>query len=485
MFESLSGKFAGALGALRSRGKISEKDINAAVIDIRSALLEADVALEVVEDFTQKVEGKSLALLETLQAGSNQAQAIFDVVNQELTEILGGGARRIRFAKNPPTVIMLAGLQGAGKTTLAAKLAKFYKDQGETPILIASDLQRPNAVNQLQVVGQSVGVPVFAPEPGNGIGNPVRVAQDGIKFAQSKLHSMVIVDTAGRLGVDQDLMQEAIAIRDAVSPQEILFVVDAMIGQDAVRTAKAFQDGVGFDGVVLTKLDGDARGGAALSIASLTGKPIMFASTGEKISDFDIFYPERMASRILGMGDVATLAEQAKKAFDGDSAKKLEDKFAAGEDFTLDDFLEQLEAMSKMGSMGKLLGMLPGAGAMKKQIENFDESEITRTKAIVQSMTPLERRDLKVLNGSRRARIALGSGRKVSEVNALADKFTAAQKMMKQMRNGGGMPQMNGARGMALPPGMPGLPAAPKKAAPIQKKKSKSGNPAKRALEEG
>ena len=485
MFESLSGKFAGALGALRSRGKISEKDINAAVIDIRSALLEADVALEVVEDFTQKVEGKSLALLETLQAGSNQAQAIFDVVNQELTEILGGGARRIRFAKNPPTVIMLAGLQGAGKTTLAAKLAKFYKDQGETPILIASDLQRPNAVNQLQVVGQSVGVPVFAPEPGNGIGNPVRVAQDGIKFAQSKLHSMVIVDTAGRLGVDQDLMQEAIAIRDAVTPHEILFVVDAMIGQDAVRTAKAFQDGVGFDGVVLTKLDGDARGGAALSIASLTGKPIMFASTGEKISDFDIFYPERMASRILGMGDVATLAEQAKKAFDGDSAKKLEDKFAAGEDFTLDDFLEQLEAMSKMGSMGKLLGMLPGAGAMKKQIDNFDESEITRTKAIVQSMTPLERRDLKVLNGSRRARIALGSGRKVSEVNALADKFTAAQKMMKQMRNGGGMPQMNGARGMALPPGMPGLPAAPKKAAPIQKKKSKSGNPAKRALEEG
>jgi signal recognition particle subunit SRP54 len=485
MFESLSGKFAGALGALRSRGKISEKDINAAVIDIRSALLEADVALEVVEDFTQKVEGKSLALLETLQAGSNQAQAIFDVVNQELTEILGGGARRIRFAKNPPTVIMLAGLQGAGKTTLAAKLAKFYKDQGETPILIASDLQRPNAVNQLQVVGQSVGVPVFAPEPGNGIGNPVRVAQDGIKFAQSKLHSMVIVDTAGRLGIDQDLMQEAIAIRDAVTPQEILFVVDAMIGQDAVRTAKAFQDGVGFDGVVLTKLDGDARGGAALSIASITGKPIMFASTGEKISDFDIFYPERMASRILGMGDVATLAEQAKKAFDGDSAKKLEDKFAAGEDFTLDDFLEQLEAMSKMGSMGKLLGMLPGAGAMKKQIENFDESEITRTKAIVQSMTPLERRDLKVLNGSRRARIALGSGRKVSEVNALADKFTAAQKMMKQMRNGGGMPQMNGARGMALPPGMPGLPAAPKKAAPIQKKKSKSGNPAKRALEEG
>ena len=477
MFDSLSSKFAGAFGALRARGKISEKDIELTTTEIRQALLEADVALDVVEVFTAQVQTRSLELLSTLQAGTNQAQAIFDVVNQELTQILGGGARRIRFAKKPPTVIMLAGLQGAGKTTLAAKLAKFYKDQGETPILVASDLQRPNAVNQLQVVGKSVGVPVFAPEPGNGVGNPVTVARDAIAFATAKLHSMVIVDTAGRLGVDQELMNEAIAIRDAVSPDEILFVVDAMIGQDAVRTAQAFQDGVGFDGVVLTKLDGDARGGAALSIAALTGRPIMFASTGEKISDFDIFYPERMASRILGMGDVATLAEQAKKAFDGDSAKKLEDKFLSGEDFTLDDFLEQLEAMSKMGSMGKLLGMLPGSGAMKKQIENFDESEITRTKSIVQSMTPHERRDLKVLNGSRRARIALGSGRKVADVNALVDKFTAAQKMMKQMRNGGAMPGM--------PAGMPGLPPAPRKPAPPAKKKSKSGNPAKRALENG
>ena len=477
MFDSLSSKFAGAFGALRARGKISEKDIELTTTEIRQALLEADVALDVVEAFTAQVQTRSLELLSTLQAGTNQAQAIFDVVNQELTQILGGGARRIRFAKKPPTVIMLAGLQGAGKTTLAAKLAKFYKDQGETPILVASDLQRPNAVNQLQVVGQSVGVPVFAPEPGNGVGNPVTVARDAIAFATSKLHSMVIVDTAGRLGVDQELMNEAIAIRDAVSPDEILFVVDAMIGQDAVRTAQAFQDGVGFDGVVLTKLDGDARGGAALSIAALTGRPIMFVSTGEKIIDFDIFYPERMASRILGMGDVATLAEQAKKAFDGDSAKKLEDKFLSGEDFTLDDFLEQLEAMSKMGSMGKLLGMLPGSGAMKKQIENFDESEITRTKSIVQSMTPHERRDLKVLNGSRRARIALGAGRKVADVNALVDKFTAAQKMMKQMRNGGAMPGM--------PAGMPGLPPAPRKPAPPAKKKSKSGNPAKRALENG
>ena len=477
MFDNLSSKFSNAFSSLRSRGKISPSDIENTCAEVRTALLESDVALPVVESFIERIRSKSLAALPTLQSGTNQAQAIFEIVNTELTEILGGSARRVRFAKTAPTVIMLAGLQGAGKTTLAGKLAKFYADQGNTPLLIASDLQRPNAVNQLQVVGESVGIPVFAPEPGNGVGNPVKVAEQGIAFAKSKLYNMVIVDTAGRLGVDQDLMREAISIRDAVSPDEILFVVDAMIGQDAVRTAQAFQDGVGFDGVVLTKLDGDARGGAALSITSLTGKPIMFSSNGEKLSDFDIFYPDRMASRILGLGDVATLAEQAKKAFDGETSAKLEEKFARGDDFTLEDFLEQLEAMSKMGSMSKLLGMLPGAGAMKKQIENFDESEIVRTKSIVQSMTPIERRDPKVLNGSRRARIALGAGRKVQDVNALVDKFAAAQKMMKQMRTGKGLPP-----GMGMPPGMP---------APIQKvsqqpakKKSKSGNPAKRALEE-
>jgi signal recognition particle subunit SRP54 len=378
---------------------------------------------------------------------------------------------------------MLAGLQGAGKTTLAGKLAKYFADQGDTPILVASDLQRPNAVTQLQVVGQNAGIPVFAPQPGNGVGNPVEVAREGIAFAKAKLHNIVIVDTAGRLGVDEELMQEAKDIRDAISPDEILFVVDAMTGQDAVRTAQAFQDGVGFDGVVLTKLDGDARGGAALSIVTQTGKPIMFASTGEKLADFDLFHPDRMASRILGMGDVATLAEQAKKAFSGEGAAKMEEKFARGDDFTLEDFLEQISAMSKMGSMGKILGMLPGAGAMKKQIENFDESEIVRTKAIVQSMTPTERRDPKVLNGSRRARIAAGSGRQVSEVNSLVERFTQAQKMMKQMRNGkvpAGMPA-----GMGLPPGaaIPGM-SAPNKGNQPPKKKSRSGNPAKRAAEE-
>ena len=483
MFESLGNRFSNAFASLRSRGKLSNSDISNVCQEIRQALLDADVALSVVEDFVNKIEVQAKAALTDLQAGANQAQAIFEIVNKELVELLGSQARRVRLAKVAPTVIMLAGLQGAGKTTLAGKLAKYFADQGDTPILVASDLQRPNAVTQLQVVGQNAGIPVFAPQPGNGVGNPVEVAREGIAFAKAKLHNIVIVDTAGRLGVDEELMQEAKDIRDAISPDEILFVVDAMTGQDAVRTAQAFQDGVGFDGVVLTKLDGDARGGAALSIVTQTGKPIMFASTGEKLADFDLFHPDRMASRILGMGDVATLAEQAKKAFSGEGAAKMEEKFARGDDFTLEDFLEQISAMSKMGSMGKILGMLPGAGAMKKQIENFDESEIVRTKAIVQSMTPTERRDPKVLNGSRRARIAAGSGRQVSEVNSLVERFTQAQKMMKQMRNGkvpAGMPA-----GMGLPPGaaIPGM-SSPKKGNQPPKKKSRSGNPAKRAAEE-
>ena len=483
MFESLGNRFSDAFASLRSRGKLSNSDISNICQEIRQALLDADVALSVVEDFVSKIEVQAKVSLTNLQAGANQAQVIFEIVNKELVELLGSQARRVRLAKVAPTVIMLAGLQGAGKTTLAGKLAKYFADLGDTPILVASDLQRPNAVTQLQVVGEAAGVPVFAPQPGNGIGNPVDVAREGIAFAKAKLHNIVIVDTAGRLGIDAELMQEAKEIRDAISPDEILFVVDAMTGQDAVRTAQAFQDGVGFDGVVLTKLDGDARGGAALSIVTQTGKPIMFASTGEKLADFDLFHPDRMASRILGMGDVATLAEQAKKAFSGDSAAKMEEKFARGDEFTLEDFLEQISAMSKLGSMGKILGMLPGAGAMKKQIENFDESEIVRTKAIVQSMTPTERRDPKVLNGSRRARIAAGSGRQVAEVNSLVERFTQAQKMMKQMRNGkvpAGMPA-----GMGLPAGaaIPGM-SAPKKGNQPPKKKSRSGNPAKRALEE-
>ena len=480
MFEGLSNKFSDVFGALRKKGRITESDIDATCEELRVALLEADVALSVIEKFVARVRQRSLEVLPEIRQSTQQSQEIYGVINQELIAILGGAARRIRYAKQPPTVIMLAGLQGSGKTTLAGKLARFLKEDGNTPLLVAADLQRPNAVTQLSVLAESINVPVYAPEPGNGIGDPVRVSRDAIAFAREKLYNVVIVDTAGRLGVDAELMKEASEIRDAVKPDEILFVVDAMIGQDAVRTAQAFSEGVGFDGVVLTKLDGDAKGGAALSIAEMTGKPILFTSIGEKLSDFDYFYPDRMASRILGMGDIQTLAEQAKKALDGDSAKRLEEKFVTGEEFTLEDFLEQMQAMKKMGSMTKILGMLPGANnaAMKKQIDSIDDKELIRTQAIVQSMTPEERRNPKVLNGSRRSRIARGSGRSVTEVNSLVDRFAAAQKVMKQMRSGGGMP-----KGMALPPGM-GMPAAPRIAV-TPKKKSRSGNPAKRAADEG
>ncbi|MFM8192109.1 MAG: signal recognition particle protein [Actinomycetota bacterium] len=482
MFEGLSNKFSEVFGSLRKKGRITEADIDVTCEELHKALLDADVALSVVENFVARVKSRSLEALPELRQSTQQSQEIYSIINQELVSILGGAARRIRFAKQPPTVIMLAGLQGSGKTTLAGKLARFLKEEGNTPLLVAADLQRPNAVTQLSVLAESIHVPIFAPEPGNGVGDPVKVSKDAIIFAKEKLHNIVIVDTAGRLGVDSELMHQASKIREAIKPDETLFVVDSMIGQDAMRTAQAFGDGVGFDAVVLTKLDGDAKGGAALSIADVTGKPILFASTGEKLSDFDYFYPDRMASRILGMGDIQTLAEQAKKALDGESAKRLEEKFVSGEDFTLEDFLEQLQAMKKMGSMTKLLGMLPGANnaAMKKQIDSIDDKELVRTQAIVQSMTPDERRNPKVLNGSRRSRIARGSGRTVTEVNSLVDRFSAAQKVMKQMRTGGGMPQ-----GMALPPGM-GLPPAPTKRAEMNpKKKSRSGNPAKRAAEEG
>jgi signal recognition particle subunit SRP54 len=495
MFQSLSNKFSELFGALRNKGRITEADIELAGQELRSALLEADVALSVVDNFVERVREKSIAALPEIRTSTNQSQEIYGVINAELIAILGGAARRIRFSKNPPTIIMLAGLQGSGKTTLAGKLANFLKADGNTPLLVAADLQRPNAVTQLSVLAESLKIPVFAPEPGNGIGDPVKVARDAVSFAKEKLHNIVIIDTAGRLGIDEDLMTQARDIKSAINPDETLFVVDAMIGQDAVRTAQAFESGVGFDAVVLTKLDGDAKGGAALSITELTGKPILFVSNGEKLSEFDYFYPDRMASRILGMGDIQTLAEQAKKAMDGESAKRLEEKFVSGEDFTFEDFLEQLQAMKKMGSMTKLLGMLPGANnaAMKKQIDSLDDQELIRTQAIVQSMTPQERRNPKVLNGSRRARIAKGSGRTVTEVNSLVDRFAAAQKMMKQMRAGGGMANskamglpsglsLPGGSGLGMVPGSSGRAFTQNKP---QKKKSRSGNPAKRAAQEG
>ena len=473
MFEALGQRFTSLFSGLR--GKVSQAQLVEFSSDIKNALLDSDVALVVADKFSKQVLEEFNNQAELINKSTNPSQKIFEIVNLQLTQILGGSERRLKYAKVAPTIILLTGLQGAGKTSLAGKLANYLKLQGNTPVLVAADLQRPNAVNQLQVVGESTKIPVFAPEPGNGVGDPISVAKAGVKFAKEKLHNFVIIDTAGRTGVDLELMNQITSIRDAVTPDEIFFVIDAMTGQDAAVTAKAFADGVGFDAVVLTKLDGDARGGAALSIVEITGKPIIFASTGEKIADFDLFYPDRMASRILGMGDVASLAEQAKRAMPEETSKKLEDKFVKGEDFTFEDFLSQLEAMKNMGSMSKLMGLLPGAAGMKKQIENFDESELVRTRAIIQSMTPLERNDPKVLNGSRRSRIARGSGRAVSEINSLVERFSQAQKMMKQMRGGN------------MPAGLPNIGSMPKpqQSNNIPKKKSRSGNPAKRALEEG
>jgi len=422
LFATLSDRLADTFKNLRGKGRLSDADIDATAREIRIALLEADVALPVVKEFVGAV--KERARGEEVSQALNPAQQVVKIVNEELVNILGGETRRLRYAKSGPTVIMLAGLQGAGKTTLAAKLALWLKEQGKTPMLVACDLQRPNAVKQLEVNGERVGVPVFAPEPGNGVGDPVGVARASLEEAKRKLHDVVIVDTAGRLGIDSEMMQQAADIRDAVQPDEVLFVVDAMIGQDAVVTAQAFLEGVGYDGVVLTKLDGDARGGAALSIASITGKPVMFASAGEKMTDFDLFHPDRMASRILDMGDVMTLIEQAEKAFDQEQALKAAQKLSGqGGEFTLDDFLEQMQQVRKLGSMSKIMGMLPGMGQFREQLENFDEREIDRIQAIIQSMTPAER-----ANPKTKAQPKKGKGAKRSGNPAKAAQQAAAEK---------------------------------------------------------
>jgi len=473
IFGNLTDRLADTFKNLRGKGKLSAADVDGTVREIRRALLDADVALEVVKEFTGRVRDRALG--DEVSKALNPAQQVVQIVNDELVAILGGEARRIQFAKTGPTVIMLAGLQGAGKTTLAGKLAKWLKSEGHTPMLVAADLQRPNAVTQLQVVGEQAGVVVFAPEPGNGTGDPVRVAKDAIKEANRKQFDVVIVDTAGRLGVDAELMKQASNIRKAIDPDEVLFVIDSLIGQDAVATARAFQEGVDFTGVVLTKLDGDSRGGAALSVMSVTGRPILFASTGEGLDDFEPFYPDRMASRILDLGDILTLIEQAQKNFDEEESRKVAEKFAT-DTFTLEDFLAQMQQLKNMGSIKNMLGMLPGAKGMRQQLDNFDEGEITRTEAIIQSMTLQERRMPKLLNGSRRVRIAKGSGTTVTEVNALVNRFDQAAKLMKTVARGG-TPQI---------PGMGPIPgqkfSSSKQQAP-KKKGSRSGNPAKRAAE--
>lgn len=448
MFESLSDRLTGALTGLRGKGKLTEADINATAREIRLALLEADVSLPVVRGFIKRIKERAAGV--EVSEALNPAQQVVKIVNEELVEILGGETRRMTLAKTPPTVIMLAGLQGAGKTTLAGKLAKHLSKQGHTPMLVACDLQRPGAVQQLQIVGERAGVPTFAPDPGTSIdshdhdmgtshGDPVDVARRGIEEARRLQHDIVIVDTAGRLGIDETLMTQARNIRDAVNPDEVLFVIDAMIGQDAVNTAQAFRDGVDFTGVVLTKLDGDARGGAALSIREVTGKPIMFASTGEKLEDFDVFHPERMASRILGMGDILSLIEQAEQVLDQKKAEETAAKLGTGE-LTLEDFLDQMLMIRRMGPLGNILKMLPGGKQMNQMADMVDEKQLDRIQAIIRGMTPAEREDPKILNASRRKRIAAGSGVTVTDVNQLVERFFEAKKMMGKMAGQFGMP---------------------------------------------
>jgi signal recognition particle subunit SRP54 len=437
VFDTLSDRLTSVLQNLRGRGRLSEADIDATAREIRIALLEADVALPVVRTFIARVKERAKGA--EVSGALNPAQQVVKIVNEELVAILGGETRRLAFAKTPPSVIMLAGLQGSGKTTLAGKLARWLVSQGHTPMLVACDLQRPNAVNQLQVVGERAGVPTYAPEPGNGVGDPVDVARRSIDEAKRAQHDIVVIDTAGRLGVDEEMMRQAVDIREATQPDEVLFVVDAMIGQDAVTTAEAFRDGVGFTGVVLTKLDGDARGGAALSVREVTGQPILFASNGEKLEDFDAFHPDRMASRILGMGDVLTLIEQAEQAFDKDQAEAAAAKIGTGE-LTLEDFLEQMLAVRKMGPIANLLGMLPGAGQMKDQLAQVDDKHLDRLQAIIRGMTPAERNNPKIINASRRQRIARGSGVQIREVNDLVNRFYEARKMMQQMAGRFGIP---------------------------------------------
>ncbi|MGH3596138.1 MAG: signal recognition particle protein [Mycobacterium sp.] len=441
MFESLSDRLTGALQGLRGKGRLTDADIDATTREIRLALLEADVALPVVRGFVGRIKDRAKGA--EVSGALNPAQQVVKIVNEELIGILGGQTRQLAFAKAPPTVLMLAGLQGSGKTTLAGKLATWLRGQGHTPLLVAGDLQRPAAVNQLQVVGGRAGVAVFAPHPGAspeaGPGDPVAVASAGLAEARAKHFDVVIVDTAGRLGIDDEMMGQAAAIRAAVDPDEVLFVLDAMIGQDAVTTAEAFGAGVGFTGVVLTKLDGDARGGAALSVREVTGVPILFASTGEKLEDFDVFHPDRMASRILGMGDVLSLIEQAEQHFDVQQAEAAAAKIGAGE-LTLEDFLEQMLAIRKMGPIGNLLGMLPGAGQMKDALAEVDDRQLDRVQAIIRGMTPQERAEPKIINASRRRRIANGSGVAVSEVNQLVDRFFEARKVMSSMVGSMGIP---------------------------------------------
>ena len=432
IFEGLSERLQATFKKLRGHGKLTDEDVNEAMRDVRMALLEADVNFKVVKDFVNKVKTRAVGqnILDTL----TPAQAVVKIVDEELTALMGGTQSRLNISPNPPTIIMMVGLQGAGKTTTAGKLALSLKQQGKHPLLVADDIYRPAAVKQLQVLGEQLDVPVFAMEPGT---DAVTIARTAVPYANSHAVDVIIIDTAGRLHVNEELMQELKAIKGEVHPHEILLVVDAMTGQDAVNVAASFNDDLGLDGVVLTKMDGDARGGAALSVKAVTGCPIKFVGMGEKLEALEPFHPDRMASRILGMGDVLSLIEKAQTVYDIEEAKKLEKKFRKDE-FTLDDFLNQLQQVRKMGSFEQILGMLPGMGNIKKQLEGVDVDlngkEIKHVEAIIRAMTPKERADIAILNGSRRKRIAMGSGTRVQEVNKVLKQFAEMRKMMKKMK---------------------------------------------------
>ncbi len=441
MFESLTDRFEGILSRLRSRGRLTDDDVDEVLREIRTALLEADVEIGVVRGFTDAVRERcvGLELVQNLSPG----QQIIKIVNEELIGILGGETLKITYAGRPPTVILLAGLQGSGKTTTSAKLARWFKQQGRNPLLVGADLQRPAAVEQFRVLGQQAGISVFS-EPTD----PVAVARAGLDEAKRLGRDVLIVDTAGRLAIDEELMDEIRHIAEAVDPHYTFLVIDAMTGQDAVSTAAAFDHALSLDGVILTKLDGDARGGAALSVKEVVGKPIAFASTGEKLDDFDQFHPDRMADRILGMGDVLSLIEQADRTMDKEVTTKGAAAMLEGR-FTLEDFLEQLQQVKKMGSLSGMLSLLPGVPKDLKQASSaVDDGQIGQIEAIIRSMTPLERVDPAIIDGARRVRIARGSGTATSDVNALLKQFKEMQKMMKGFGKGGMAGAMGGLGGL-------------------------------------
>lgn len=444
-FEGLTAKLSAAFKKLRGKGRLTEGDIKEAMREIRLALLEADVSYKVVKDFVKSVSERCVG--QDVMESLTPAQMIVKIVNEELIALMGSENQRITISPKSPTVVMLVGLQGAGKTTNGAKLAGLFKKQGKRPLLVACDVYRPAAIKQLEVVGAQLDVPVFQ----MGQGDPVKIAKAAIRHAQQHGNDMVFLDTAGRLHVDEALMNELKSIKAEVQPSEILLVVDAMTGQDAVNAAQTFNEWLNIDGVMLTKLDGDARGGAALSVKAVTGKPIKFVGTGEKLDQIEPFHPERMASRILGMGDVLTLIEKAEQALDQKKAAELEQRLRQNK-FTLADFYDQLTQIKNMGSMQDILGMIPGMGQMKNM--QVDEKALARVEALIQSMTPYERENPAVLNSSRKRRVALGSGQKVEDVNRLLKQFEQMQQMMKMMNGKGKKKFMGKMGGFPAIPGM-------------------------------